>query len=119
MANGGAINGQHVLGATGHAALHADPIVREMTIMDNRFTQAGLALFHDADAVKGPLEAGISLGRDGFYGWMGLGGSVFQWHPQRRIGFAYVPTALNPIDLFNERGKSYQKAIVQCLDDAS
>lgn len=119
MANGGAINGQHVLGATGHAALHADPIVREMTIMDNRFTQAGLALFHDADAAKGPLEAGISLGRDGFYGWMGLGGSVFQWHPQRRIGFAYVPTALNPIDLFNERGKSYQKAIVQCLDDAS
>ena len=119
MANGGAINGQHVLGAMGHEALHADPIVRKMTIMDNRFTQAGLALFHDADAAKGPLEAGISLGRDGFYGWMGLGGSVFQWHPQRRIGFAYVPTALNPIDLFNERGKSYQKAIVQCLDDAS
>lgn len=115
MANGGAINGQQVLGETGHAALHADPVVRKMTIMDNRFTQAGLALFRDADAAKGPLEAGISLGRDGFYGWMGLGGSVFQWHPQKRIGFAYVPTALNPIDLFNERGKSYQQAIVQCL----
>ena len=115
MANGGAINGQRVLGETGHAALHADPVVRKMTIMDNRFTQAGLALFRDADAAKGPLEAGISLGRDGFYGWMGLGGSVFQWHPQKRIGFAYVPTALNPIDLFNERGKSYQQAIVQCL----
>ena len=115
MANGGAINGQRVLGETGHAALHADPLVRKMTIMDNRFTQAGLALFRDADAAKGPLEAGISLGRDGFYGWMGLGGSVFQWHPQKRIGFAYVPTALNPIDLFNERGKSYQQAIVQCL----
>ena len=118
MANGGAINGQQVLGETGHAALHADPIVRKMTIMDNRFTQAGLALFRDADAATGPLEAGISLGRDGFYGWMGLGGSVFQWHPQKRIGFAYVPTALNPIDLFNERGKSYQQAIVQCLGAA-
>jgi hypothetical protein len=47
---------------------------------------------------------------------MGLGGSVFQWHPQHRIGFAYVPTALNTIDLFNERGKSYQKEVLKCVE---
>ena len=119
MANGGSALGHQLLTESGCAALHAEPIERKMTIMDNRFTQAGLALFDDADGAKGPLEAGMNFGRDGFYGWMGLGGSVFQWHPRKRIGFAYVPTALNPIDLFNERGKSYQKAVVQCLDTMS
>ena len=119
MANGGSALGHQLLTESGFAALHAEPIERKMTIMDNRFTQAGLALFDDADGAKGPLEAGMNCGRDGFYGWMGFGGSVFQWHPQKRIGFAYVPTALNPIDLFNERGKSFQKAVVLCLEDAS
>ena len=119
MANGGSALGHQLLTESGCAALHAEPIERKMTIMDNRFTQAGLARFDDAEGAKGPLEAGMNVGRDGFYGWMGLGGSVFQWHPRKRIGFAYVPTALNPIDLFNERGKSYQKAVVQCLDTMS
>ena len=35
---------------------------------------------------------------------------------EHRIGFAYVPTALNPIDLFNERGKSYQRAMLRCVE---
>ena len=116
MANGGQIQGHTVLGQTGHHALHAVPVARSMTIMDSSFTQGGLAYFSEADAAKGPLEAGLNAGRGGFYGWMGLGVSVFQWHPEHRIGFAYVPTALNPIDLFNERGKSYQRAMLRCVE---
>ena len=27
--------------------------------------------------------------RDGWMGWMGFGGSVMQWHPELKIGFAY------------------------------
>lgn len=115
MANGGQIQGHRVLGQSALDALHADPVERTMTIMRNRFTQGGLAQFKASDAANGPLEAGMSLGRDGFYGWFGLGGSVFQWHPQYRIGFAYVPTALNPIDVFNERGKSYQQEVLRCV----
>ena len=117
IANGGSALGNQLLTESGCAALHAEPIERKMTIMDNRFTQAGLALFDDADGAKGPLEAGMNCGRDGFYGWMGLGGSVFQWHPQKRIGFAYVPTALNPIDLFNERINRIKRSSF-CLEDA-
>ena len=60
----------------------------------------------------------MNCGRDGFYGWMGLGARSFG-SIRKLVGFAYVPTALNPIDLFNERGKSYQKAVVLCLEDAS
>ena len=48
-----------------------------MTIMEGSFTQGGLAYFSESDAAKGPLEAGLNAGRGGFYGWMGLGGSVF------------------------------------------
>ncbi len=114
-ANGGQIQGHRVLGQTALDALHADPVERTMTIMKNRFTQGGLAHFKASDGAKGPLEAGMSVGRDGFYGWFGLGGSVFQWHPDQRIGFAYVPTALNPIDVFNERGKSYQNEVLRCV----
>ena len=114
MANGGQIQGQTVLGRSAMEAVHADPVERSMTIMQNSFTQGGLAQFKESDAAKGPLEAGVSAGRGGFYGWFGLGGSVFQWHPKHRIGFAYVPTALNPIDVFNERGKSYQRNSPLC-----
>ena len=115
MANGGQIQGHRVLNEFALNAMHAEPVERSMTIMENNFTQGGLAQFKESDAAKGPLEAGISAGRGGFYGWLGLGGSVFQWHPEHRIGFAYVPTALNPIDVFNERGKSYQKEVLRCV----
>ena len=116
MANGGQIQGQIVLGKAGHDALHAAPIERTMMLMNTRFTQGGLASFNESDAAKGTFEKGLNAGRGGFYGWMGLGGSLFQWHPEHRIGFAYVPTALNPIDLLNERGKSYQREMLRCVD---
>ena len=46
---------------------------------------------------------------------MGLGGSIFQWHPQLDIGFAFVPTSLHVLDLLNERGKKYQAEILNCI----
>lgn len=116
MANGGQIQGHTVLGQTGHDALHAVPVERAMMAMDTRFTQGGLACFSESVAAKGLLEAGLNAGRGGFYGWIGLGGSVFQWHPEHRIGFAYLPTALNAIDFLNERGKSYQKETLRCVE---
>jgi hypothetical protein len=47
---------------------------------------------------------------------MGLGGSIFQWHPQYNIGFGYVPTSLNVLDIVNERGKAYQAEILRCIE---
>ena len=71
-------------------------------------------------------------GRNGFYGWMGFGGSVFQWHPELKIGletqncfkfilnlfvfrFAYVPTLLNWVDLVNNKARLLQEEVVKCV----
>ena len=60
----------------------------------------------------------MNAGREGFYGWMGYGGSIFQWHPENRIAFAFVPTALNYLDVFNERGKALQRTTIQAVQNA-
>ena len=41
--------------------------------------------------------------RNGWYGWMGLGGSVMQWHPELKIGFGYATTDLFATDMANYR----------------
>ena len=46
---------------------------------------------------------------------MGLGGSIFQWHPEHEIGFGYVPTSLHVLDFLNERGKAYQAEVLRCV----
>ena len=60
-------------------------------------------------------ERDFNEGREGFYGWMGLGGSIFQWHPELDIGFAFVPTSLHVLDFLNERGKVYQAEVMKCV----
>jgi len=116
MANGGTIAGHRVLSARGHELLHANPVKRPMALFLTDFTQSGLAAFADVDDQAGMFEKGLHRGREGFFGWFGLGGSIFQWHPQKRIGFAYVPTSLNWFDIVNERGKAYQLETMRCVE---
>merc|ERR1712037_416166 len=80
MANGGSLQGQPVEGRLFTASF--------------KFTQGGVCQFEDE----------VSQGRGGYFGWMGFGGSVFQWHPELKIGFGYVPTLLTWIDLTNNKG---------------
>jgi hypothetical protein len=47
----------------------------------------------------------MNLGREGFYGWFGVGGSVMQWNPELKIGFGYVPFEYNILDSCNARGR--------------
>jgi CubicO group peptidase (beta-lactamase class C family) len=83
--------------------------------MRTTFSQGGVARFgHLSD--MGPVEKGLNVGREGFYGWMGLGGSIFQWHPEHQIGFAFVPTSLHVLDIVNERGKVFQAEVLKCVD---
>jgi len=80
--------------------------------METSFTRGGVARFwhYGRDPVR--MLRALDLGRDGYFGWMGLGGSIFQWHPAWRIGFAYVPTSLHVPDFVDERGKAYHALAV-------
>ena len=53
--------------------------------------------------------------REGFYGWVGVGGSIMQWHPELQIGFAFTPTFLELTDLVSVRGAVLQQIVKDCL----
>ena len=81
MANGGTFGEVEVLGPTGWEALHARPITRPFNSifhwMTTSFTQGGVNVFQrqeqDPETGLRPLT-----GVQGFVGWFGLGGSIFQ-----------------------------------------
>lgn len=114
MANGGNLAGAELVNETGWRAMHEAPVTRNMG-MTTSFTQGGVAKFDPCGANASLLDKAFYDGREGYYGWMGMGGSIFQWHPGSKIGFAFVPTALHIMDFVNERGKAYQIEVARCL----
>jgi CubicO group peptidase (beta-lactamase class C family) len=117
MAAGGKWDGRQYLDEQGCKAMHDNPREADMGFAITRFTQGGVALFSAVSQNSTKVEKALNTGREGFYGWMGLGGSLFQWHPQYKIGFGYVPTSLNVLDLVNERGKAYQAEVLRCIEN--
>ena len=86
------------------------------TGLHTNFTQGGINYFTPHQKENPSYGIGLkSEGlRDGFVGWMGFGGSVMQWHPEMKIGFAYIPTCLHWYDLENCRAGKLQKKAVEC-----
>ena len=115
MAAGGTWSGREYLSKQAWDALHAHPVEAGMIGASSIFTQGGVNQFVDVGAKSSGPERAFNEGREGFYGWMGLGGSIFQWHPEREIGFAFVPTSLHLVDVLNERGKVYQAEVLRCV----
>ena len=116
MSAGGKLEGREFLSENAWQALHAKPVEAMMgTLMPTRFTQGGVDCFQPCGPGSPLLERAFNQGREGFYGWMGFGGSIFQWHPQQDISFAFVPTSLHYLDLLNERGKCYQAEVLRCV----
>ena len=116
MAAGGTLDGHTILTPSAWASLHASPVYSVMGgFLPCAFTQGGVAYFGPCHTQSSWLEHAFNRGREGFYGWMGLGGSLFQWHPEHEIGFAFVPTSLHMLDLMNERGKCYQDEVLRCV----
>jgi len=106
MANGGSVQGVQILSSKACKAFHEEVIERPIfKIFPTYFTQGGINKFAE--------EGGV--GRDGYYGWHGYGGSVFQWYPEHRIGFAYTPTLLHWFDMTNGRGRQLQEEVVKCV----
>jgi CubicO group peptidase (beta-lactamase class C family) len=116
VAAGGSWEGREYLSEQAWSALHARPLKAEMGgVITTRFTQGGVDSFIPCGPASSRLERDFTDGREGFYGWMGFGGSIFQWHPQLQISFAFVPTSLHVLDLLNERGKRYQAEVLRCV----
>lgn len=116
MAAGGKLEGIECLNEKGWQALHQSPLPAKMGgVILTRFTQGGVDQFLPLTPNSSLLEKAFNDGREGFYGWMGLGGSIFQWHPDAQIGFAFVPTSLHMLDFLNERGKLYQAEVLKCV----
>jgi CubicO group peptidase (beta-lactamase class C family) len=120
MAAGGRLGSVECLSKSAWNALHKDPEPATMGgALPTRFTQGGVDQFLPCTGDTHWFTRAFNDGREGFYGWMGLGGSVFQWHPESDIGFAFVPTSLHVLDLLNERGKLLQAAVLACVTEQS
>lgn len=116
MAARGKWKGREYLGEAGWRAMHAAPTEADMGFAPTIFTQGGVNEFRAVAVGGDSIARAFNEGREGFYGWMGLGGSIFQWHPEHQIGFAFVPTALHVVDILNERGKVYQAEVLRCVE---
>ena len=115
MSGGGSLEGRQFLSAEAWKALHEHPLEARLgTLLTTRFTQGGVDCFTPCTADSSRIEREFNEGREGFYGWMGFGGSIFQWHPELDIGFAFVPTSMHVLDFLNERGKKYQAEVLLC-----
>ena len=117
MSAGGKWAGEEFLSEQAWAALHDKPMEAVIgELYSTRFTQGGVDQFVPCTARSTKTDRDLNEGREGFYGWMGLGGSIFQWHPQLDIGFGFVPTSLHALDILNERGKAYQAEMLKCIE---
>jgi CubicO group peptidase (beta-lactamase class C family) len=116
MAARGRWAGREVLSEAAWKAMHDEPVAAYMGFAPTNFTQGGVNLCTEVGPNAKALDRALNTGREGFYGWMGLGGSIFQWHPEHEIGFAFVPTALHVLDIVNERGKLYQAEVLRCVE---
>jgi hypothetical protein len=79
--------------------------IRNSMIQLTLFTcvwQGGVNLFTDYPD-DAPGERIFKSGRAGFVGWLGFGGSVIQWRPDLRVGFAYACTLLTWWDMANTK----------------
>jgi CubicO group peptidase (beta-lactamase class C family) len=116
MSAGGKWEGSEYLSEQAWSAMHEHPLPAAMgELLTTRFTQGGVDSFTECGPGSSRAERAFNKGREGFYGWMGLGGSIFQWHPRLDIGFAFVPTSLHVLDLLNERGKAFQAETLNCV----
>tara|TARA_B100000029_G_scaffold387413_2_gene383420 strand:- start:529 stop:936 length:408 start_codon:yes stop_codon:yes gene_type:complete len=113
LAQGGEFGGMQILSEAAWNAMHDNPVTSIMGLKTT-FTQGGIARF-DTSVEDRMLETALNHGREGFCGWMGLGGSLFQWHPEKKVGFAFVPTTLHTLDFINERGKVFQTEILKII----
>ena len=80
-------------------------------------SQGGLMVYTDRYTDRRSVCSNdISSSRDvrAWYGFLGLGGSVFQWHPDQVISFAYIPSFLDWTDFTMAKGVKLRDTVFEC-----
>jgi len=122
MAGKGTFEKRKILDESTWEKMHQEPT--EYLLFNNLntwFTQGGVNVlsskFDDGQEMdaKATQIKELFKSLNGFVGWMGLGGSVFQWQPELQIGFGYVPTLIDWSDFANFKGLKLQQKTVECV----
>ena len=97
--------------------MHEDPIVARdaVILMETEFTQGGVNMYKAATVGSNAVKT-VSKLRDGWIGWQGNGGSVFQWHPGLEIAFGWCGNFIHGADLMNTRGAKLQAEVVKLVN---
>ena len=110
--------GQGLMSQEAWKEMHSEPKFAEvnmgMTNTHFNFTKGGVNYFENSPNATDSDKTLLNKNREGYYGWFGLGGSIMQWHPELKIGFAFVPTFLNLTEIYNMRGAVLQQIVKDC-----
>lgn len=123
MAHRGSLSGVKVMSEKTWDIIHSDPVLLEEPDFENRtfYTTGGLGLcsMKGLENTNNIIERYCYQDREGWFGWFGLGGSAFMWHPELKISLAYAPTDLMMIDFGNWKAAQLQKKIVEVVRSIS
>ena len=114
MANNGAVRGTTFLSEkTIKLALSENKVACDGFLNATySFSKGGFADFGDMNSITvNPEFRNIY---SGFTGWCGLGGSLFLWNRERRVGFNYNMNGKSLLPISGPRGDRIMKA-VQCI----
>ena len=110
MANNGTFTGKEIIKSETWDQMHANSTDYILDQFEpTSFSQGGVN-FYEAAKPATPLKWHES-NNNGWVGWMGLGGSAFQWHSELKIGFCYNPFDHNLLDDRCYRASRMQKII--------
>jgi CubicO group peptidase (beta-lactamase class C family) len=111
MANGGVTNGVRLLSEeTVKLALSDNKMAYDGFMNSNySFSKGGFSDFGDMESVT--VNPDFKTIYSGFTGWGGLGGSLFLWNSQHKIGFNYAMNGKTLLPLSGPRGDRIMKAV--------
>lgn len=117
LAHKGTFKGQRLMSEATWDAMHDKQVTApelEVGGIRTRFSQGGINNFKTYEDDQ-PIEQIFKHGRDGFQGWLGVGGSVCQYNPELRIGFGYNQLDFIYYDLANTLAGGLQAEVTKCV----
>ena len=115
MANGGTTEGFQLLSKDAvERSLSENKLARDGFMNATySFSRGGFADFGDMESIT--FNPNFKNIYSGFSGWCGLGGSLFLWNTNRRVGFNYAMNGKTLLPCSGPRGDRIMKAVQYVL----